>query len=311
MSDKAKTKAKAIAIFGCTGVGKTDLSLRIAKEINSEIINADSIQIYKQFNIGSAKATPQERKIVPHHLIDIVEPTQHFDTYMYFKSAISKIKELNEKGIAPLIVGGTGLYFKVLFNGIFEGPSKDEKLRTEFKEKADKNGLDTLYNELEQIDPDYASKISSNDERRIIRALEVFSLTGKPLSVLHKETPKPDIDYLKIGLTISRAELYERINKRCEIMLENGLITEVEQLIKSGLSLENPSMHGIGYKQVYCYLKGEYDYNEMVRLFKRDTRRFAKRQIILFKREENVHWFSPEDEEAILSLVNSFNFNVL
>lgn len=297
-----KPTLKAIAILGLTATGKTSLAIKMAKGIG-EIISADSMQIYKHMDIGTAKPTTQQLKEVPHHLIDCIEPDQPFNVFQYFQLANETMMAIHKRGNIPFLVGGTGLYFKALFKGIFPLEIKDKSYREELKKLAEQEGLETLYSKLEKADPVAAQKIHPNDAFRIIRALEVLHHTGQPISSLWNQNIQSPFNFLKIGLDMDREKNYRLIEERCQWMLENGLIEETRELLKRGLSLNHPSMQAIGYRHCVLYLKNEIEYEEMKELFMRDTRRFAKRQRILFRSDPDVQWFHPNQKEQIQSLI--------
>ncbi|MDH4127343.1 MAG: tRNA (adenosine(37)-N6)-dimethylallyltransferase MiaA [Spirochaetota bacterium] len=297
---------KVVLIFGPTGVKKSEVSIKLAQGVG-EIISADSMQIYRDMNIGTAKVSKEERKIVPHHLIDIIDPDTSFTVYDFCNEAIKLIKQISDRGKIPFIVGGTGLYFKALVDGLFDGPTRNSNIRDNLELLANEKGNIFLHNKLKDIDPQSASKIHINDKKRIIRALEVFELTQKPISDLWKrKSNKNPFNFLKIGLTGLREELYTRINGRCDKMLNDGFVNEVRKLKDFGYHSNLQSMQAIGYKHIYKYLNNELDYDEMLRQFKRDSRRYAKRQWTLFLRFTDTHWYTADKILDIMSLVNNF-----
>lgn len=293
---------KVICIFGPTGSGKTSISIKIAKRINTSIISADAMQIYKGMDIGTAKITKIEMGKIPHYMIDIVEPDQYFSTYDYFTKSINIIKTIQSNNQIPVIVGGTGLYFKALFNGMFKSPEKDDEFRKNL-ENENKSNPGILYDELIKIDKISADKIHKNDLKRIIRALEVYYLTGKPISSF--KNVKPDFDFLKIGLLPEREKLYENINFRCDKMIEQGIIEETQKIVEKYGKNHN-SLKAIGYSHAIKLLDNQINYEEFVRLFKRDTRRYAKRQFTLFKSIKDVYWFEKVSENEIFKIVDNF-----
>ncbi len=299
-------KTKVILIFGPTGVSKTDLSIRLAQNMG-EIISADSMQIYRGMDIGTAKVSQEKWAIVPHHLIDIVDPETRYTANHFYTDAVRLIQEVSQRDKVPFIVGGTGLYFKALIHGLFEGPERDNDLRTSLEGLSHGNDGTDLHQKLKTVDPKGAMKIHQNDKKRLIRALEVFQLTGKPISEHWEDQWVTErFHFLKIGLTLDREELYQRINERCDEMLHLGLIKEVDNLIKRGCTPDMPSMKGIGYRHFFPYLNNEIDLDESTRLFKRDTRRFAKRQWTLFSRIQNTHWYKPVDYSKIRDHIHQF-----
>jgi tRNA dimethylallyltransferase len=300
-------KIKVVLLFGPTGASKSSTAIKLAYK-RGEIISADSMQVYKNMDIGTAKVNKDDLKKVNHHLIDIVDPDNYFSVHHFYKRAFKVIKHIHGFDRVPFVVGGTGLYFKVLMQGgLVTGLDKDNNIRERLDKVYTNKGADCLYSYLKEVDYNTAIKLSKNDKKRIIRALEVYELTGRPMSAIitskEKETP---FSFLKIGLTMDRELLYNRINKRCDDMLANGFIREVTRLKDHGYSLELTSMQAIGYKHIYQYLNGGVEYNEMVRLFKRDTRRFAKRQWTLFNRFENVNWFHPDQLDEMEELIKAF-----
>ncbi len=314
---------KVLILLGPTGVGKTEVSILLAKTLETEIISADSMQIYKHMNIGTAKPTPEERATVKHHMIDIVDPWESYSTGKYISAVVPIIDGLFDKGKIPIIVGGTGLYIKAMTRGIFSGPSADWTLREDLLSmEKEENG--SLYNYLKELDPEAAEKITPNDTRRIIRALEVCLKSKKPLSEMQKKLTKPlPYEFIKIGLSRERKELYNMIEKRIDKMIIDGLVEEIKRVInmikehymghdKSVLyplplvPYPLPSMQAIGYKEVAMYLRGEITLDEAVRLIKRGTKRYAKRQFTWFRKEEDIHWVDItgiyENHEAFIQV---------
>ncbi len=279
---------RVIILLGPTGVGKTGASILLAQALGTEIISADSMQIYRGMDIGTAKPSEEERAGIIHHMIDIVDPTEPYSAGEYLRAIAPIIEELHARGKAPLIVGGTGLYIKAITRGIFSGPSADWDLREELL-LAEETEQGSLYTYLLKIDPDAAARIERNDTRRIVRALEVC-LKGKDrISVLQERETQPlPYDFIKIGLTRDRKELYTMIERRVERMLEQGLMEEVKTLV--GKMPDRTPLQAIGYKEIASFLRGEVPIDEAVRLVKRNTRRYAKRQFSWFKKEEGISW---------------------
>jgi tRNA dimethylallyltransferase len=284
-------KPKVLLIVGPTAVGKTALSLSLAKEFGGEIISGDSMQVYKGMDIGTAKASPRERAEVPHHLIDIRMPDEPFSVQEFQQLAREKIAEITARGHLPMIVGGTGLYIEAVIHN-YDMPHVPENpaLRQELAEYAKTHGNLALHEQLKKIDPPLAEKLHPNDVRRIIRGIEVYQATGVPFSQLQRKGDSP-YDALWIGLTMPRDLLYERINRRVDQMIEQGLIDEVKQLKEKGYHLEHTSMQAIGYKAVYWYLEGRISLEEAIYQIKRGTRKYAKRQLSWFRRLSEIHWF--------------------
>lgn len=284
-------KEPLLIILGPTAVGKTDISVQVAKEINGEIISADSMLIYRYMNIGTAKPTEEEMEGVPHHLIDIIYPDQPFSVADYCVEAEKIIKEVRNRGKLPMLVGGTALYLKA-FTEKYSFPEiqSDLELRDRLQEEAQKYGNEYLHQKLSQIDPPTAQRLHPNDLRRIIRAIEIHQLTGVPLSIQAKKEKQSNHHLVVIGLIRPREEIYQRINKRVDQMIELGLVEEVDQLLKMGYSPDLVSMQGLGYKEIVSYLTGQYSLERATELLKRNTRHFAKRQLTWFRKEEDIYW---------------------
>ena len=273
-------------IYGPTAVGKTELMLNVCQSLDCEIISMDSRQIYRYMDIGTAKPTKEERRIVTHHLIDIIDPDQNYNAFMYREDAMKIMKNLKSCGKIPVFVGGTGLYVEALVRGIFEGVPADENVRKELKKLHEKDpGI--LRKMLEEFDPESAKKIHPNDLKRTIRALEVYIKTGKRISQLQKKA-RPAGNFKIIILWRERKELYERINLRVEKMIEKGLIDETKRLLDMGYSKDLNSLNTIGYKETIEFLEGKYDFQHYLHILKRNTRHFARRQIIWSKRYKDA-----------------------
>ena len=302
-------KKPLIIIAGPTAVGKTSLSVTLAKNINGEIISADSMQVYKHMDIGTAKVTNEETLGIRHYLIDILEPDEEFSINIFQKLAKESINEIIDNNKIPIIVGGTGFYIQsVIYDIDFENTCKDISYRNKLQEDATKYGNEYIHNMLKEIDPVSYSKIHPNNLKRVIRALEYYQETGKPISVHNeiqsqKESPYNLLFYV---LNMDRELLYERIDKRVDIMIEQGLVEEVKKLKDMGYSKDLVSMKGLGYKEIYNFLDGEYDLDTAIYILKRDTRHFAKRQLTWFKREKNVRWINVDEytnKELILNKI--------
>jgi len=301
-----KDKKPLIILVGPTAVGKTSISVKIAKEIGAEIISADSMQVYKYMDIGTAKITKEEAAGIKHYMLDEVMPDVEFSVSDFQARANNYIDMILSEDLIPLIVGGTGLYINSLaYNLDFTKAISNWKLREELLNKAETFGNQYIYNELMRIDPDSANRLHINDTKRIIRALEVYHETGRPMSSSYNRfrEPNPLYDLVMIGLTMDRQLLYERINKRVDLMIEEGLIQEVQNLLDMGYHEDLVSLQGLGYKEIIKYLKGEYTLEEAIDILKRDSRRFAKRQLTWFRRDERISWIDINDYEDINHLV--------
>ncbi|SHH02732.1 tRNA dimethylallyltransferase [Thermosyntropha lipolytica DSM 11003] len=294
---------KLAAIVGPTAIGKTEVSLIVAQKLKGEIISCDSMQIYKGMDIGTAKVGEEERKKVVHHMIDIVDPEVNYSVADYQKKVKELIRDINSRGRLPILVGGTGLYYQAVVDDykFFPMPSKDE-VRRRLEEMVNEKGLSWAYEYLKTVDPDYAALISSNDQKRIIRALEVYYLTGKPFSRFQTRDVSC-YNLAAVGLYLERDELYRRIDQRVEEMIAKGLIEEVYALFKKGYDPSLNSMQALGYKQVWYYLSGFLTYEEMLREIKRETRHYAKRQYTWFKKDKRIMWINVKDypSSAILA----------
>lgn len=298
------TKPKVIVICGPTASGKTSLSVELAKKCNGEIISADSMQIYKDMNIGTAKVTQEEMQGIKHYMIDIVSPTERYSVAEFKVQAEKAIEEILKKGKTPIIAGGTGLYVNSLIYNIQYNDIKiDEEYRKYLEERVEKEGLQSLYEEAKKIDFEAMKSISKNDQKRILRVLEMYHQTGKTKTELEKESRKEEVkyDYKVYAINWEREELYKRINKRVDIMIEQGLIKEVENILKKYNKFPT-AMQGLGYKEVVEYLDKKITKEEMIEKIKMETRRYAKRQITWFKKIENVKWI--QGNETISNNIN-------
>lgn len=281
-----------LIIAGPTAVGKTEASLLLARERGAEIVSADSMQIYRGMDIGTAKPTPEQRRLVYHHLIDIVDPAQPYSVGDYLRDARNAIEGILKSGGTPIVVGGTGLYIRALMKGLLHGPPADLELRERLLRKEADNGEGTLYADLARHDPQAAIKIHPNDLRRTVRALEVFLLRDRKLSDLQREHAFQDQPYIfqLLFLVRGRSELYPRIEQRVDEMIAEGLEDEVKGLMLKGYSRDLISMQALGYSHFIEYFSNRASYGETVELLKRDTRRFAKRQFTWFRREPDARW---------------------
>jgi tRNA dimethylallyltransferase len=302
-------KPKLVIVLGPTGVGKSEVAMDLALQTDGEIINADSQLVYRYMDIGTAKPPAAVRERVRHHLIDFVDPDGEFNAALYRELALTVIKDILERGKKAIMCGGTGLYIRALTLGLFVGPAKDPRVREQLEHEVQERGLNFLYERLQQADPDATHWIHPNDRYRIIRALEVFQLTGKPISHWQKEHSfkESSFETLKIGLNRAREELYALINRRCDEMIKQGLVDEVKGLLERGYSLELPALQSVGYRQVGDYLKGEASLEEAVSLMKRNSRRLAKRQLTWFRADKEIEWFHPEsDKKKIQEAMKEF-----
>jgi tRNA dimethylallyltransferase len=300
-------KPKIIIICGPTGIGKTTVAIGLAQHFEGQIIGADSMQVYKYMDIGTAKPTAEERERVAHHMVDFVEPDEPFDAARYAAEARAKILELEQQHITPFVVGGTGLYIKALLYGLFDEKVSDPEIRARLKAEADAHGIQPLYERLGRLDPDTANRLHPNDGYRILRALEVVEATGQTISSHHKKHGFFDqpFESLTIGLNLDRAILYERINRRVDAMISAGFLDEVKGLIARGYSASLKSMQSIGYRHLVDYIEGRSSWEECVRTMKRDHRRYAKRQLTWFGADPEIIWKEPgQFEEMKLSVKN-------
>lgn len=305
-------KPKVIVIVGPTASGKTALSIELAKKIDGEIISCDSMQIYKDMNIGSAKPTIEEMQGIKHYMIDIAEPTERFSVAEYKKRSEEAIDEILQKGKVPIIVGGTGLYANsLIYNIEYNEIMLDEEYRKNLMQIAEtEDGLATLYEKARSIDPVAMEKISSNDKKRIIRVLEIKHSTGKNKTELELESRKNEVkyEYKVFAINMPREILYDRINKRVDIMIENGLIDEVENIIEKYKEFPT-AMQAIGYKEIVMYLKGELTKQEAIEKIKQESRRYAKRQITWFKKIENIKWIDGlKDKDENIKFIQDVIF---
>ena len=294
-------KPKLVIIAGPTAVGKTEISIQLAHAINGEIISADSMQVYKRMDIGSAKIMPDEMQGIRHHLIDVLEPTEEFNIVRFQKMAKMAVDEIISKGKIPILVGGTGFYIQSLLYDIDfrEEENIDATIRSSLQLFAETNGKEALHERLKEIDPEAAEAIPPGNVKRVIRAIEFYKTHHEKISSHNKEQKEKEspYDFAFFVLTDERPLLYERIDKRVNLMLEKGLIDEVRALKSEGLTRSHISMQGLGYKEILAWLEGEISLDEAVYILKRDTRHFAKRQITWFKRERDVKWLDKSEFE--------------
>jgi tRNA dimethylallyltransferase len=306
--NSAIAKPKIIIVCGPTGIGKTTAAIDLAQHFAGQIIGADSMQVYKYMDIGTAKPTAEERARVVHHLIDFVEPDESFDAAQYAAKAREKIIELGQQDITPFVVGGTGLYIKALLYGLFDEKVSDPEIRDRLKAEADTRGIQILYERLGELDPETANRLHPNDTYRILRALEVIEATGQTISKHHKKHGffEQPLESLKIGLEMDRALLYERINRRVDAMISAGFLDEVKGLMARGYSTNLKPMQSIGYRHMVDYIEGRLNWDECVRTLKRDHRRYAKRQLTWFGADPEIIWKEPRQVEELKLSVENF-----
>lgn len=296
---------KVILIVGPTCSGKTKLSLKLAEVLNTEIISADSRQIYKYLNIGTAKPSDEELKTIKHHFIDYLEPDIDYNVSRYEKESLQIISELIINNKVPVVAGGSGLYIKAIVDGIFDTADTDEDYRAYLKDMKDRYGNEYIYGMLEKIDPLSARTMLPQNWKRVIRALEVYHLTGKSIVELQKEyIRKTDFEFLLFGLLWDRKRLYDNIETRVNDMIKRGLISEVENILSMGYNEKLNSLNTVGYKEIINYLKGNLTLEEAIGLIKRNTRRYAKRQMTWFRKDERIEWLKVEKNEDIDRHIN-------
>lgn len=291
-------KKTLLVVLGPTAVGKTELCIRLAQHLDTEIVSADSRQFYREMAIGTAKPTPEELAEAPHHFIGSHSITENYNVGDYEKDALACLREIFTRKDFAILTGGSGLYLQVVTDGMDEMPEVKPEIREELMQQVESEGLESLLPQLEQLDPTYFAQVDKANPHRVVRALEVCLSTDKPYSSFRKQTKavRP-FDILKIGLERDREELYERINERMDLMLEQGLVEEVKGLYAYK---NHQALQTVGYKEIFDFMDGQYDWDEAVRLLKRNTRRYAKRQMTWFRRDDEIHWFSPKELEEIM-----------
>ena len=301
-------KRKIVVICGPTGVGKTSAAIEVCERFGGEVVGADSMQVYRQMDIGTAKPTEEERGRAVHHMIDVVDPDESFDAARFATQADGVIASMAERGVLPVVAGGTGLYVKALTQGLADAIPSDKAISLRLTEEAAELGSGVLYARLEAVDPGYAAKISANDSVRIVRALSVFESTGTSFSDHHAGHAFQDVRYdaLKICLFSDREVLYDRINRRVDLMVAEGLLGEVQGLLERGYHRGLKSMGSIGYRHMVEHIEDGIPWDETLRLLKRDTRRFAKRQLTWFRADPDMVWLVPGDTGALFSAVKDF-----
>lgn len=295
-----ENKENLLVLIGPTSVGKTKLSIELAKKYNGEIISGDSMQIYKGMDIGTAKIAPDEMEGIPHHLLDIRNPDESFSVAEFQDIVRKKISDIHSRGKLPMLVGGTGLYIQsVIYDYQFSDAFSDEAFRSSLEEKALEKGNEYIHDKLRQVDPESAERIHPNNLRRVIRAIEVFKFTGKTMSEYQEEQEKELLyNVALIGLTMDREQLYERINLRVDLMMNAGLLSEVKRLYDQGIR-DVQSIQAIGYKEIYEYLDGKIKLQEAVEKLKQNSRRYAKRQLTWFRNKMDVKWFDMTEIDSL------------
>ena len=288
-------RLRIVALVGPTGAGKTELGIALAQQFDAEIINADSRQIYRRLDIGSAKPTPQQRAAVPHHLVDVVEPDEPFDCARFRTLAQAAIDDISRRGKRILIVGGTGLYIKVLLHGLFDGPSRDPALRSALLQE-ETHAPGTLHQRLRSVDPAAARRLHPHDHMRLVRALEVYQLTGQPISTWQAQHhfAGNEFDTCILGLLLPRTELYQRINARCHAMVDAGLVDEVQRLYADGFDPDLPALRSPGYREIGAHVNGLYDLPTAITRMAQATRQLAKRQLTWFRADMQIAWRAPD-----------------
>jgi tRNA dimethylallyltransferase len=302
-------KPRVVIILGPTAVGKSKLALEMAPRIDGEIVNADSQQVYRYMDIGTGKPPEAERKNVYHHLIDVVNPDEEFNAALYRQLATEAINRIRRGGKTAVVCGGTGLYVKALTHGLFAGPGQDPEIRRSLEDDINNQGLAGVYQRLVEIDRSVISTIHPNDRQRIIRAIEVYEATGKPLSEWQNEHAfqEEPFEVCKIGLLRERADLYEQINRRAERMIEGGLLEEVRGLVARGFGLDLKPLRSVGYRQMGAVMQGTMGLTEALAEMKQETRHLAKRQLTWFRRDDGIRWYHPErQKDEIFKAVSEF-----
>ena len=306
----AQPAPRIVIICGPTASGKTGFAIELADRIAGEVVGADSLQVYRHLDIGTAKPTPEELARVPHHLVGVLDPDQPFNAALYKEMADECIGDILARGQVPLVVGGTGLYMRVLVRGIFNAPKPDEQLRSRLKQELEAYGVEQLHNRLLQVDPDLAEKVELHDRNRIIRGLEIFEQTGIPLSEHQRahDFHGPSYEAMQIGLKIDRPYLYERIAQRTVALIDAGLLDECKGLLERGFSRDLKPMQSLGYRQICEFLAGEKTFEKAIHDITRETKRYAKRQLTWFRRDPEINWVeTPMDHlDSIAADVRRF-----
>ncbi len=295
--------SKVLFIVGPTGVGKTAVSLELAKRLDAEIVSADSRQVYRYMNIGTAKPSPEQLAAVPHHFIDIVNPDEYYSAGQFGHEARQVIADIFARGKQPLVVGGSGLYIRALVDGLFEPKSADDTIKGALKEEARHMGIRAMYEKLQRIDPATAKRLHPTDTQRILRALEVYQITGRPFSEYLKIPPQPaEFEPVFIGLFLERRKLYDRIEARVDAMIAAGFMEEVKDLQQRGYGPHLNALRTVGYKEAFLHLANELSYAEMINRFKQKSRNYAKRQLTWFRKDPRVQWVDAGSYASITDL---------
>lgn len=300
-------KQPLLVVAGPTAVGKTQVAVELCQKFQAEVISADSVQVYRGLDVGSAKPDPEEIKLAPHHLIDVAEPTEDFDAARFVNLADKAITDIQARGKKTLVAGGTGLYIKALLHGLAQAPPVDIKLRQELLREWEEKGGQALHARLTKLDPLAAHRIHPADRQRVVRALEVSLQTGRPFSEWQAEHAFKEkrYDYLFLGLDRPRDELYRRIEMRCNVMWQKGLIKEVQKLIDQGVPPDARSLQSLGYRHALMWLQGRLSQEEALALMVKDTKAYAKRQLTWFRKINGINWHSPDDLSGIIKRVNT------
>ena len=300
-------KSPLICIVGPTAVGKTEIAIQLAQHLDAEIVSLDSRQIYRGMDIGTAKPTPEQQRAVPHHLIDCVDVDQTFSVAEYQRLADTAIAEIRERGKRTMAVGGAGLYFRGIIDGLFDGPGADAEIRAKLQREVDEHGNVALHERLRRCDPETANRVHPNNLVRVIRALEIYELTGKPISSLQQQWKmnEPRYPFRAFGLNMPRETLYQRIEERVDRMVEAGLIEEVKGLLDQGYPRNCVAMQSFGYKELIDYLDGKRTLDEAIALLKQNTRRFAKRQLTWFRNDPRIEWLDTSQFSSIDGIVDN------
>ncbi len=297
--------SRLLCLLGPTAVGKTEIAIQVAQRLNAEIVSVDSRQIYRQMDIGTAKPTPEQQQAARHHLIDCIDIGEPFSVADYHSLADTAIADIQNRGKQVMLVGGAGLYFRAIVDGLFEGPGADASLRKRLQQEAEQLGVVALHDRLRACDAVSAERIHPNNVVRVIRALEVYELTGTPMSQ-HQQQWHPESQrypFTAFGLTMSRVLLYHRIEQRVDVMLANGLIAEVESLLTAGYARDTVALQSFGYKELIAYLDGNCTYMEAVAQLKQNTRRFAKRQLTWFRKDTRIEWLDRESTPDVVRTI--------